>query len=152
MLNQKLDPTGLANPAETHGLTGTGPGVDCQNAAGQVFGRFWKPNKTVFLVQTWTAGGLLGPIANTTAKDSHTPRPRRSAQRLHCWAMGTQHSGLPSDEPTKQSLLPVSDMWRVGIYPVWDEEDVHEDVLWQRAERRKHSAAFPNSRSRDGIK
>lgn len=41
MRTHRLDPTGLATPGETPGLMGTGPGLDCQEAAGRVFGRFW---------------------------------------------------------------------------------------------------------------
>jgi len=41
MQNRRLDPTGLAKPGETRGLTGTGPGLARQESAGRVFGRFW---------------------------------------------------------------------------------------------------------------
>jgi len=53
-----------------------------------------------------------------SAVDGNIPWRRCSAERLHCLAMGTQHSGLPGDEPTITSLLPVCDAWRVEIYPV----------------------------------
>jgi len=39
--NRRLEPTGLAKPSKTHGLTGTGPGLARQESAGRVFGRFW---------------------------------------------------------------------------------------------------------------
>jgi len=39
-LNRRLEPTGLAKPGETRGLTGTGPGLARQESAGRVFGRF----------------------------------------------------------------------------------------------------------------
>jgi hypothetical protein len=39
--NRRLDPTGLANPGETRGLTGMCPGLARQESAGRVFGRFW---------------------------------------------------------------------------------------------------------------
>jgi len=42
MQNWRLDPPGLAKHGETRGLTGTGPGFDCQGAAGWVFGQLWK--------------------------------------------------------------------------------------------------------------
>ena len=41
MQNRRLEPTGLAKPGETCGLTGTGPGLARQESAGRVFGRFW---------------------------------------------------------------------------------------------------------------
>ena len=39
--NRRLDPTGLAKPGETRGLTGTGPGLARQESAGRGFGWFW---------------------------------------------------------------------------------------------------------------
>ena len=39
--NRRLEPTGLAKPGETRGLTGTGPGLARQESAGRVFGWFW---------------------------------------------------------------------------------------------------------------
>jgi hypothetical protein len=39
--NRQLEPTGLAKPGKTHGLTGTGAGLACQDAAGQGFGHVW---------------------------------------------------------------------------------------------------------------
>jgi hypothetical protein len=39
--NRRLEPTGLAKPVETRGLTGTGPGLARQESAGRVSGRFW---------------------------------------------------------------------------------------------------------------
>jgi hypothetical protein len=39
--NQILEPTGLAKPSKTHGLTCTGMGLARKEAQGQVFGRVW---------------------------------------------------------------------------------------------------------------
>jgi hypothetical protein len=39
--NRRLEPTGLAKPGETRGLTGTGPGLARQESAGLAFGWFW---------------------------------------------------------------------------------------------------------------
>ena len=39
--NRRLEPTGLAKPRETRGLTGTGLGLARQESAGQGFWRFW---------------------------------------------------------------------------------------------------------------
>jgi len=46
--------------------------------------------------------------------------------------MRWRRSRLPWDKPTKQSLLPVCDTWRVEIYPVWDQEEAHEDDVVKR--------------------
>jgi len=48
MQNRRLDLTGPAQPGITHGLTGTGPGLDRQKAADRVFGRFWNGTKQFF--------------------------------------------------------------------------------------------------------
>jgi len=45
-------------------------------------------------------------------------------------AMGTQHSGLPSDEPTKHTVPPVCDSLSLQPYPAWDQEERYEYVLW----------------------
>jgi len=39
--NRRLEPTGLAKPVETRGLTGTGPGLARQESPGRVFGSVW---------------------------------------------------------------------------------------------------------------
>jgi len=64
--NRRLEPTGLAKPGEIRGLTGTGPGLAREESACRVFGRFWNRTDPFFAVQTRTAGGLPGPVANTT--------------------------------------------------------------------------------------
>jgi len=61
MQDRRLGPTGLAKPGKTRGLTGMGPGLARQEAAGRGFGQFW--NRTVCPVQTRTAGWLPGPLA-----------------------------------------------------------------------------------------
>jgi len=40
--NLRLNPTGLAKPGESRGLTGTGAGLAHQESAGRVIGRVWK--------------------------------------------------------------------------------------------------------------
>jgi len=58
MQNQRLDLLGPAKPGETRGLTGTGPGLHCQEAAGWGFARFWNRTKMFFWAKP-------GPIAKT---------------------------------------------------------------------------------------
>jgi len=69
--NRRLELMGLANPGETRGLTGTGPGLARQESAGRVFGRFW--NRTERFLQS-----KPGPVANTSQyRQSGThPGPR----------------------------------------------------------------------------
>jgi len=53
MHNRRLDLTGLAKPGESHRFTGMGPDVDRQEAAGQVFGRFWNLSDLSFWSKPW---------------------------------------------------------------------------------------------------
>jgi hypothetical protein len=46
--NQRLQMTDLTKPGTTCRLTGTGPGLACQDPAGQVLGRFWNRTKPFF--------------------------------------------------------------------------------------------------------
>ena len=62
--NWRLEQTGLAQPGKTCGLTGTGPGLAHQDAAGQVFARF--RNRTELFYRSEP-----GPVANTTAGTSY---------------------------------------------------------------------------------
>jgi len=55
--NRRLEPTGLAKPGETRGLTGTGLGLARQDSAGRVFGRFW--NRTDAFLRS-KPGPLVG--------------------------------------------------------------------------------------------
>jgi len=61
--NRRLEPTGLAKPGETHGLTGKGPGLACQQSAGWVFGRFWNRTDPFLLSKP-------GPVTNTNCEMS----------------------------------------------------------------------------------
>ena len=64
--NRWLDQTGLVIPGETRGSTSLGAGLHRQQAAGlAVFLPVLEPNRTVFLVETRTPGGLPWPVANT---------------------------------------------------------------------------------------
>jgi len=47
--NRTLEPTGLAKPGETRGLTGTCPGLACQESAGRVFVHFWNRTDSFLL-------------------------------------------------------------------------------------------------------
>jgi len=57
--NGRLEPTGLAKPGETRGLTGTGAGLARQDSAGWVFGRFW--NRTYLFLRS-KPGPLAGHL------------------------------------------------------------------------------------------
>jgi hypothetical protein len=56
MQNRRLEPTGLAKPGETRGLTGPGPGLAHQESAGRDFGLFW--NRTDLFLRS-----KPGPLA-----------------------------------------------------------------------------------------
>ena len=93
----------------------------------------------------------VSSTATAAAVGVDIPRHRRSAERFHCWAIGSWLSGLPWDEPTKLSLPLICQMSRVQIYPVCHPEEGHDEVLWQRAARRKHHPTFPKLQNRDGV-
>jgi len=59
--NRRFEPTDLAKPGETRGLTGTGQGLARQESAGRVFGRFW--NRTDTFLQS--KPGLLAGYPDT---------------------------------------------------------------------------------------
>jgi len=53
---------GLAKPGKTRGLTGTGPGLACQKAAGRVFGRFWNRTELFFRSKPEPLVGYPDPL------------------------------------------------------------------------------------------
>jgi len=55
--SQRLEPTGSTKPGETRGLRDMVPALDCREAAGRCFGRFWIRTKPFF---TPTPGPLAG--------------------------------------------------------------------------------------------
>ena len=60
--NRRLELMGLAKPSKTCGMTGTGPGLACQVAAGRVFG--WVKNRTDLFLQSEPRplAGYLDPL------------------------------------------------------------------------------------------
>jgi len=99
----------------------------------------------ILLSRIWWTHCRLGvsTTATSSVTDGNIPWRQHSAEWLHCWAMGMWRLGLPWEKPTEQSLLPVHNTWSVQIYPVWHQEEGSVDVIWQRAEGRKHLSEFP---------
>jgi len=62
MQKHRLDKTGLAKPGEMHGLTGTGPGLDHQEAACLVFGWVWKRTELFFRSEPGPLAGYPDPL------------------------------------------------------------------------------------------
>jgi len=62
MQSCKLDPTGLARPGETGGLTGMGQGFNHQEAEGWVFGLFWNQTKPFFWSKPGPLASYLDPL------------------------------------------------------------------------------------------
>ena len=75
--NRRLEPTGLAKPGETRGLTGTGPGLACQESAGRVFGRFWNRTDAFLRSKPGPLAGypdpLLTLLRGMLGRWAHTP-------------------------------------------------------------------------------
>jgi hypothetical protein len=62
MQNRRLEPTCLAKPGTTHGLTGMGPDLARQEEAGQVFGRFSNRTGPFFQSKTGPLARYLDPL------------------------------------------------------------------------------------------
>jgi len=88
MQNLRLDPTGLAKPGETRGSMGTGPGVDHQEAAGQVFGQFWNRTEQFFRSKPGPLAGhldlLLTLCATSIGSESYLII-EKLLHSLHMW-------------------------------------------------------------------
>ena len=69
MQNRRLDATGQAKLGETRGLTGTGPGLDHQEAASQVSGRFWNRTEPFFLFNLGPFVGYPDPLLSVVLAD-----------------------------------------------------------------------------------
>jgi hypothetical protein len=60
--NRRLEPTGLAKPGETRGLTGTGPCLARQESAGRVFGWFWNRTDPLLPSKPGPLAGYPDPL------------------------------------------------------------------------------------------
>jgi len=67
--NRRLEPTGLAKPGETRGLTGTGPGLAREESAGRVFGRFWNRTDPFLRSKPGPLAGYPDPLLTLTRGD-----------------------------------------------------------------------------------
>jgi len=90
----------LQNPR----VDGYGYGFGPPRSSGSGFWTGLEPNRTVFPVQTRTAGGLPGPVANTTLLHSKSPlkltiRLPPSAVHIWCWQMDL-HWRITDTAPT----------------------------------------------------
>ena len=71
--NRRLEPTGLAKPGETRGLTGTGPGLARHESAGRVFGRLWNPTDPFSRSKPGPLAGYPDPLLTlVVANCDHT--------------------------------------------------------------------------------
>jgi len=67
--NRRLDPTGLAKRGKTRGLTGSGLGLDQQEAVCQGFGRFWNQTERFFSSKPRLLPGYPDPLLTLDPKD-----------------------------------------------------------------------------------
>jgi hypothetical protein len=75
--NRRLQPTGLAKPGETRGLTGTGPGLARQESAGRVFGRFWNRTDPFLPSKPGQLAGYPDPLL--------TLSPSKKQREMNAW-------------------------------------------------------------------
>jgi len=73
--NRRLEPTGIAKPGETRGLTGTGPGLARQESAGRVFGRFWNRTDPFLRSKPGPLAGYLDPLLTLVECAAWCPLP-----------------------------------------------------------------------------
>jgi len=71
MQKRRLEPMGLAKPGETHGLTGTGPGLACQESAGRVFGWFWNRTDPFLRSKPGLLAGYPDPLLTLVMSQLH---------------------------------------------------------------------------------
>jgi len=81
--NRKLEPTGLAKPGETCGLTGTGPGLARQESAGRVFGRFWNRTDPFLRSKPGPLAGYPDPLLTLHKKHIYNLRRFELCHTLH---------------------------------------------------------------------
>jgi len=60
--NRTLEPTGLAKPSKTRGLTGMGPGLARIESAGRVFGQVWIQTELLLPSKPRWQAGYLDPL------------------------------------------------------------------------------------------
>ena len=74
--NRRLEPTGLAKPGETRGLTGTGPGLARQETACRVFGRFWNRTDPVLRSKPGPLAGYPDQLLTLRSRGVGTTQSR----------------------------------------------------------------------------
>jgi len=113
--NRRLEPTGLAKPGETHGLTGTGPGLACQESAGRVFGRFWNRTDPFLRSKPGPLAGYPDPLLTLSIhRVQHPPSTAYTKYSIHR-VLYTPHTASSQDRLSpvpSQSLM----LWRTMLY------------------------------------
>jgi len=69
--DRRLEPTGVARPGKTRGLTGTGPGLARQDAGGRIFGRFWNRTEPFIWSKPGPLAGYLDPLLTLLPDDKN---------------------------------------------------------------------------------
>jgi len=74
----EIGTNGSSETRQNQWVTGYGYGFGPQRSCGSGFWTVLEPNRTLYPVQTRTAGGLPGPVANTSSAAAEAGRwPRR---------------------------------------------------------------------------
>jgi len=87
MRNRKLELTGVAKPVETHGLTGTGPGLASQESAGWVVGQVWNRTDPFLRSKPGPLAGYPDPLLtlsknNVVIKKKLNENARKAANTM----------------------------------------------------------------------
>jgi hypothetical protein len=116
--NRRLEPTGLAKPGETRGLTGTGPGLARQESAGRVFGRFWNRTDPFLRSKPGPLAGYPDPLLTLVVGN----------RTMHVHTRGGwQHNGV---------IIPdwgniVCDQDLVTMYHIIISNNVTPELVWK---------------------
>jgi len=92
MQNRRLEPTGLAEPGETRGLTGTGLGPALQESAGRGFGRVWNRTDPFLRSKPRPVAGYPYPLLTLLRSDggcTEIQRRRRWNERRRVYIRET---------------------------------------------------------------
>jgi len=86
MQNRRLELTGLGELGKSRRLTGTGSGLACQEAAGQVFGRVWNQTDPFLWSKPGPLAGYSDPLLTLAIRGLERESPELPPRRLQWWA------------------------------------------------------------------
>jgi len=102
--NRRLEPTGLAKPAKSRGLTGMGQCFTRQESAGQVFGRFWNWTDPFLQSKPGPLAGYPDTLLTLHFWLSYHPEEPCDCEGHNCWAIHSTVGHAAAVATTAKSL------------------------------------------------